>query len=118
MQKAMCFLRNNNGEIIHDNNSIRHEAKLYYEKLHRSQEEDIFDIDNMLEKPTLSKEESDSLEGNLTLQETLSVLKHMKNDKSPGSDGYIVEFFKFFLMIWGNFWSDHLIMDLVKVRCW
>ena len=36
------------------------------------------------------------LEGELTESEILAVLKKMKNDKSPGSDGFTVEFFKFF----------------------
>ena len=37
--------------------------------------------------PTLSQEESDSLEGRITLHEAVSALKQMKNDNSPGSDG-------------------------------
>ena len=46
--------------------------------------------------PTLSQEESDSLEGPITLQEALSSIKQMKNDKSPGSGGFTAEFFQFF----------------------
>ena len=48
-------------------------------------------IDN-INTPTLSQEESDSLEGPITLQEALSYIKQMKKDKSPGSDGYTAEF--------------------------
>ena len=40
--------------------------------------------------PTLSKEERDTLQGPITIQEALSTLKQMKNDRSPGSDGYTV----------------------------
>ena len=36
------------------------------------------------------------MEGELTESEILAVLKKMKNNKSPGSDGFTVEFFKFF----------------------
>ena len=33
------------------------------------------------------------MEGLITRQEVLSALKRTKTDKSPGSDGYTVEFF-------------------------
>ena len=48
-------------------------------------------------------EESDSLEGPVTLQEALSSIKQMKNDKSPGSDGFTAEFFLFFFTDLGTF---------------
>ena len=35
-----------------------------------------------------------SLEGEITLSELLLALKRMKIDKSPGSDGFTVEFFQ------------------------
>ena len=38
-----------------------------------------------------------NLEVPLTLQEALESLKQMKNNKSPGMDGFRVEFYKFFL---------------------
>ena len=44
-------------------------------------------------------EESISLEGTLNKHECLDTLKPMKNNKSPGSDGFTVELFKFF-------WND------------
>lgn len=105
IQKAMCFIQKDNGEIIHDSKSITQEAKLFYEKLYTSQEKDILNIDigSIIKAPVLTKEESDSLEGNITFQEALAALKQMKNDKSPGSDGYTVEFFKFFFKDLGTF---------------
>ena len=36
------------------------------------------------------------IEGEITEDEIAHVLKNMKNNKSPGSDGFTVEFFKFF----------------------
>ena len=38
--------------------------------------------------PTLSPEESKSLEGKITLEEAGIALKNMKNAKSPGTDGF------------------------------
>ena len=36
------------------------------------------------------------MEGKITLEEATSSLKNMKNGKSPGTDGFTVEFFKVF----------------------
>ena len=49
------------------------------------------------------------LEGKLTYQEALQALKHMKNDKTPGTDGYTTEFFNFF-------WKDVGIFLLRSVN--
>ena len=63
------------------------EEKNFHERLKK--------FDNI---PKLSKDESDSLEGHITNAEVLNFLKHMKNDKSPGPDGFTCEFFNF----WGK----------------
>ena len=47
----------------------------------------------------LNDEEQHELEGLLTEDEVLKSLKGMSNQKSPGIDGFTVEFYKFF-------WSD------------
>ncbi len=44
----------------------------------------------------LKKEESNSLEGPITYDELLKCLKKAKNNESPGSDGFMYEFYKFF----------------------
>ena len=46
--------------------------------------------------PKLDKCKSDELEGPITIDEISAVLKQQKNNKTPGSDGYSSEFFKFF----------------------
>jgi len=96
VQKAMCFIQKDDGDIIHDSNLITQEVKTFYENVYASRENNIVhcNIDN-INTPTLSQEESDSLEGPITLQEALSPVKQMKNDKSPGSDGFTAEFFFF-----------------------
>ena len=40
--------------------------------------------------------EKDDLEGPLTYSELAQSVKNMKNNKTPGADGFLVEFFKFF----------------------
>ena len=44
----------------------------------------------------LTEEESNEMEGNITLNECSNILKSMGNGKSPGLDGYTVEFYRFF----------------------
>ena len=44
----------------------------------------------------LTEDQKDLCEGNLTFKECAESLKFMINGKSPGSDGYTVDFYKFF----------------------
>lgn len=50
---------------------------------------------NSYDIPKLNKQESDLLGGPLNKLEVYNFLKNMKNDKSPGPDGFTSEFFKF-----------------------
>ena len=95
VHKAMCFIQKDDGDIIHDSNLITQEVQTCYVNLYASRENNIIhcNIDH-INTPTLSQEESDILEGPITLQEALSSIKQMKNDKSPGSDGFTAEFFQ------------------------
>jgi hypothetical protein len=52
-----------------------------------------FGFPSFITKPT--KEEVVKCEGYLTFQECLFSLKNMKYFKSPGIDGFTVEFYKF-----------------------
>jgi hypothetical protein len=44
----------------------------------------------------LTEEEKDNLEGEIGSFEAGEILKKMKNNKSPGSDGFTSEFLKFY----------------------
>jgi hypothetical protein len=44
----------------------------------------------------LTEEVKNELETDITSLECYEVLKKMKNNKSPGSDGFTVEFYRFF----------------------
>ena len=57
--------------------------------------------------PKLTEKQRNDLEGLISKEEVLSTLKRMKNGTSPGSDGFTVEFYKFF-------WND-LGLFLVRV---
>ena len=56
VQKAMCFIQKDDGDIIHDSNSITQEVKTFYENLYASCENNIVhcNSDN-INTPTLSQ---------------------------------------------------------------
>ena len=88
-----------NGEIISDSDQITQEVKQFYENLYASRESDIKSrtVDELdLDHPELSDEERDNLEGNISIEELTHSVKNLNNGKSPGSDGYTAEFYKFF----------------------
>ena len=55
---------------------------------------------------TLNIEEVDSCEGLLTLQECANSLGQFKNNKTPGSDGFTIEFYRSFWNVIGQFMVD------------
>ena len=120
----MCFIQKYDGDIIHDSNLITQEVKTFYENVYASRENNIIhcNIDN-INTPTLSQEDSDSLEGPMTLQEALSSIKQMENDRSPGSDGFTAEvFLSFFLFpsfsqTWVRLWFALLTMGSTAAKC-
>ena len=52
---------------------------------------------------SLSQQEAEHLEGEIKIEELTKALKNMKNDKSPGLDGFTAEFYKFFWIDIGTF---------------
>ena len=106
--KLIPKLEKQNGEIISDQFQILNEAKLFYEELCRSKDEDLTDINlnDLLtdtETKTLNTQLSNTIEGLLTYEEAGLSLKAMKNNRSPGSDGFSAEFFKIFWKYLGHF---------------
>ena len=81
--------------------SLWHFKNLYSSECTLSQEEYQQFIQN-LEIPRLSNEDRDSLEGPLTYEVCKKVLDSFQNNKSPGVDGFTVEFYKFFFDLLGN----------------
>ena len=65
--------------------------------MNENQDNEIISIlENIQQNPKLSFESRNELEGELTEKEILAALKKMKNNKSPGTDGFTSEIFKFF----------------------
>ena len=53
--------------------------------------------------PRLTKEEAEVLEGVITEEEALRSLQKMKKKKSPGTDGFSVEFLKVFFFFFERY---------------
>ena len=56
----------------------------------------IWKIEHEENIPKLTEKQRNDLEELISKEEVLSTLKRMKNRTSPGSDGFTVEFYKFF----------------------
>ena len=79
------------------------------------QEKKVTDDDYFFEKENdnkLSNEDRDKCEGKITELECIQAIKDMKNNKSPGSDGIPVEFYKIFWKIIGKYLIDSLTTHL------
>ena len=108
--KRMTSLVRDDQSEITDATMITEEIKTFYTNLYKSKENTNLDgeFSTLLrDLPKLTEEEAETLNGDLTLQEVSTALKNMKDNKSPGTDGFSLEFYKFF-------WTD-LGVFVVKV---
>ena len=108
LSKIIPKLETVDGRIITDQHEILKESEVFYKNLYINKDDPLAEI-NLQEYlkerdvPKLSDNESNQIEGHLTLSELSKALRNMKNNKSPGTDGYSCEFFKVFWSKLGNF---------------
>lgn len=101
-EKLMYKLVGENGCDLTNTKDIMDEQTRFYSKLYSEKTnlsdthiKKFLDNDNpYIEK--LSEDEKVFCDADLSQAECLLYLKSMKNDKSPGMDGFTVEFYKFF----------------------
>ena len=106
ISKCMPNLIKSDGSKTESEHEIVEETKKYYKNLYSEREVDNINLEeciNTNEIPILTNEQNEKLEGNITKTEAATALLHMKNNKSPGSDGFSAEFFKFFWKDIGDF---------------
>ena len=87
------------GQETHDFKKILDELHKYYDKLYNGTPGQNSQWWNTIDKDRLNiinNEESDILEGKINYEELAHAVKNMKNNKTPGTDGYPIEFVKFF----------------------
>ena len=98
--KHMNKLITNQGEEVCDEKEINTEVGKFYQKLYEKTIVEVCETEETVHTiPTLSDEEANNIEGKLTLEEATRALKNMKNNNSPGTDGFTSEFF---LKCFGN----------------
>ena len=100
VSKVINKLVNEEGEEFRDTSDILKCQTDFYKELYREVNlEDRPSIHSILEENDckLSDNESQELEREITYAELGYALKNMKNNKSPGLDGFTVEFLKFVL---------------------
>ena len=104
VNKCISKLTLDNDLEITDKLHIANEIKCFYEKLYAKKDVTDAAVSDLVNNiPRLSDQEANDLEGCLTMDELNYTLKNMKNGKSPGSDGFSVEFFKVFWQRLGGF---------------
>ena len=104
VDRSMSCLEREDGQVIYEQEDILKEVSKFYQTLYTKQKVIEVDIENIIfDIQTLNDTESNELEGRLSFAEACEALKNMKNNKSPGQDGFTVEFFKFFFNDIGHF---------------
>ena len=93
----MAKLVDKSGRVLDEDADILKEVTDFYETLYKKrnvEDGEIADLTHDL--PRLSNTDANILEGEISLHEASRALKNMKHSKSPGTDGFTAEFFKFF----------------------
>ena len=101
IEKTIKQIKVDCGRVVTDQKSILMEVRKLYSILFSKKTI----LDNLVlnhyfqgkDFDKLSKSDSESIEGELTLCEIGQALKKLKNNKCPGIDGFPAEFFKFCL---------------------
>ena len=107
-EKSWSKILDKNNHTVTGTKNIQKRQVEFYKELYKSQslsnnepEMDFF-LKNSHQKK-LSDESKAFLDSDISLEETAKSLKKMKNNKSPGPDGIVTEFYKLY---WGLIGSD------------
>ena len=79
--------------ILTQTNAVLEETKQFYESLYKNRKTEDCEIEQLIKEHPKLAEEEENLEGKITVEEATCALKRIKNGKSPGSDGFTVNFF-------------------------
>ena len=110
VEKTIKKIKLPNGTVITKQDTILEKLSDFYAQLFANKDSTLNvgktqDIFQTLNANKLTGIQSEKLKGQLTLEEISTSLKSMKNNKTPGIDGFPAEFFKFF---WGKL--KHVIL--------
>ena len=105
-KKHITSLVNNEGDKITNPKKILEEEERFFEEIYTSRNMDpncstfneFFEREN-----ALSEEIAKTCEGVMSVQECELALKAMENNKTPGTDGLTLEFYRYFWNLLGSF---------------
>ena len=111
-RKTINELRKQDGIEIQEQKEILKVIQEFYEDLYSSEiatTQEQFDLPTSnLIFPKLWNENKEEMEGPLTLDECKNVLETFQENKSPGEDGFTVEFYKCFFDLVGSYLLESL----------
>eukprot|EP00745_Piridium_sociabile_P041785 TRINITY_DN8320_c0_g1_i1.p1 TRINITY_DN8320_c0_g1~~TRINITY_DN8320_c0_g1_i1.p1 ORF type:complete len:142 (+),score=9.40 TRINITY_DN8320_c0_g1_i1:123-548(+) len=92
ISKNMARLTDVHGDVLYEQKYILQEVQTCYENLYTKSEVEDCEINELItDIPHLDFEEANKLEGEITLEEAGTALTNMKNNKSPGIDGFTAD---------------------------
>ncbi|KAL6076002.1 hypothetical protein STEG23_007609 [Scotinomys teguina] len=92
-------IRNEIGHITTDNEEIQRTIRTYFKNLYSTKLENLEEMDKFLDRyhiPKLDQDQIDNLNRPITPEEIETVIKSLPTKKSPGPDGFSVEFYQTF----------------------
>jgi len=97
-RKAQIFQLEQEEGVIIGNENLKHYITNYYKKLFGPHEENDFSLVEEVrgDIPQVTERENEFLTAAFTEQEIHDALFQMEHNKSPGPDGFLVEFYQFF----------------------
>ena len=115
IDKTIKRIKRKDDTYITNQKEILAELRLFYSKLFKTQDHKLeeYDLNVLLQGCNvnkLTKSQTDHLGDPLTTEEIGFALKQMKNNKTPGIDGFPAEFFKIF-------WKDLKICITNALNC-
>jgi hypothetical protein len=101
--KCITTLEKENNEVITNQEDILKYEEAFYKSLYSNNEaaptlnkEAVANTFKDESIPKISEVDKQRCENQITMQELGNALKELKNEKSPGSDGFTTDFYKFF----------------------
>ena len=100
----MQSLLTEDGTLVNTQEEILKETTNFYQRLYTSETTDDLAQDYLLNNltQTLTDEDRDTVEGEITLDELFTAIKSFANDKSPGCDGLTADFYQTFFNVIGK----------------
>ena len=120
-KKLIISLKNVNGSVIYNQQLILRELVNFYEKLYNdnlnTSDTQNCKFDKMLLFPTINGEEKIECDKPTTKSECLKAIYQLANNKSPGLDGFFVEFHETFCQDFKYLFLNALISSLLPTGC-